>query len=227
MSETIVVVILWLLFGGSHIVLCAISVRRAMERRLGEGFKGLYGLISIVSIVALFWYYFTHRHAGAQLWGPTLPTRLLADGLMLLALLLLGGGVVSPPPGSLANKRGSMRAQGLIRITRHPVSSAFFLFGLAHCIVLGRGSDLAFFGGWCVFTLLATWHQDARKSKQVSGYDRLRRETSFLPFFAVLLGQQRLNRALNELSWIGVLIGLVVFVLLSIFHKTFFGGTVL
>jgi uncharacterized membrane protein len=223
--ETLLVVILWLLFGGTHIVLCAGPVRRPLERRLGEAFKGLYALISIATIVALFWYYLTHKHAGVQLWGPTLPTRILAALLMLLALLVLGAGFASPPPSSFASK-GPARVHGMMRITRHPVSSAFFIFGLAHCLVLGRGSDLAFFGGWCVFTLLATWHQDARKSAQVPGYSRLRDETSFLPFLAVLRGRQRVDRALKELRWIGAAIGLVLFVVLAIFHKTFFGGTV-
>lgn len=226
MSDTIIILILWLLFGGTHILLCAKPVRSALERKIGEGFKGLYALISLVTIVALFWYYFTHRHGGVDLWGPTLPTRILAAGLMLLALVVLVAGVVSPPPSSLANRGGSLRAQGMIRITRHPVSAAFFIFGLAHCIVLGRGTDLVFFGGWCVFTLLATWHQDTRKTTQVSGYGRLRNETSFLPFLGVLSGRQLLKRALNELSWIGVLIGVVLFVLLWVFHKTLFGGTV-
>jgi uncharacterized membrane protein len=226
MSDSAVIVILWLLFGGTHILLCVIPVRHALERKIGNGFKGLYALISLVSVVALFWYYFTHRHGGADLWSPTLVTRLLAAVLMLLALVILGMGVVSPAPSSMSNKGGSLRAQGLIRITRHPVAAAFFLFGLAHCLVLGRGTDLVFFGGWCIFTLLATWHQDARKTSQVSGYGRLRNETSFLPFLAGLSGKQLLKRALNELSWIGVLIGVVVFVLLAVFHKTIFGGTV-
>jgi uncharacterized membrane protein len=226
MSDTLVIVLLWVLFGGSHILLAAEGVKRALIRRLGEGPpKGIYALVSLVSLVALFWYYFTHKHAGADLWGPTLPTRIIAAALMAVALLVFGAGLLSPPPSS-ASHRGSAAARGLTRITRHPVSATFFLLGLAHVLVLGKGSDLAFFGGWCIWTLLATRHQDARKSRQDAGYARMRRETSFIPFFAVLRGRQRLDRAFNELRWLGVLIGAVLYVLLAIFHGTFFGGSI-
>ena len=225
MTETVVIIVWWVAFCGSHILLSADAVRPRLARALGEKpFMALYSLVSLATFVPLLWTYLGARHLGPQLWYQPPGSKLAATAIMALAFALLGLALLSPAPSSLIHHRSRpARAAGVTRVTRHPLSAAFFLMGLAHCLVMGFASDLAFFGGLCLFAVLTTWHQDARKMDQIADYDRFQAETSFLPFLAMALGRQPVIAALGELRWAGVILGAVVFVGLFLGHGWMFG----
>jgi uncharacterized membrane protein len=231
MTESAVLLFLWVLFGGTHLVLSSAKVRPLLIGRLGLGpFLGLYSLVAFATLIPLCWYYGLHKHTGPQLWkifGGAylyLPVRDLQLALMGFAFVLLVAGLVSRPPSGMIVS-GPPQAYGITRITRHPTFAAISLFGLSHCLVNGSLSDVIFFGGFAVFPWVGAWHQDTRKVVEVPGYAQFKEVTSFIPFAAILRKQQPLN--LYEFRWLVVLIALVIFYLVRAYHPYLFGGVLM
>lgn len=228
MGAAFVVLFWWLLFGGTHIVLSSSAVRPKLIAQLGERpFLGVYSLVALATFIPLVVAYAHRKHAGPPLWrtfGPYLLARDLNLILMALAFVLLVCGLVSRPPSAMMAS-GTPKPHGITRITRHPVFAAFFLFGIAHCLVNGYLSDLIFFGGFAVFAWLGARHQDLRKVIDVPGYVEFHNTTSFLPFAAILNGQQQLN--LRELRWPIVLLALIIFYVVRAHHPQLFGGVLM
>ncbi|HKA55081.1 MAG TPA: NnrU family protein [Candidatus Binatia bacterium] len=231
MKEAFVLLLWWVLFAGTHVVLSSSLVRPKLIAAVGERpFLGLYSLVAFATLIPLCWSYARHKHADPLLWrtfgGPAL--YLLARDLnlilMALAFVLLVHGLVSRPPSAMMTS-GTPTACGITRITRHPTFAAIFLFGVAHCLVNGSLSDLIFFGGFAVFSWLGARHQDTRKVAAIPGYAEFQDATSFLPFAAVMQGKQPLS--LGELRWQVTLLALVLFYLVRAYHPSLFGGVLM
>lgn len=228
MQASFILLLWWVLFGGTHIVLSSARFRPKLVAQLGERpFLGLYSLVAFATLIPLFVFYFRHKHAGPQLWttlGPHLLARDVNLLFMALAFVLLISGLVSRPPSAMMTS-GTPTPYGITRITRHPTFAAFFLFGLAHCLVNGTIGDLIFFGGFFVFARLGAWHQDTRKVVEVPGYAEFKAATSFIPFAAILSGKQPFPR--GELRWGVILLAVVVFYVVRAYHPHFFGGVLM
>lgn len=228
MKESVVLLLLWVLFDGSHTLLSSSRVRPKLVAALGErGFWGVYSVIAVTTFVPLCVYYGLHKHAGPQLWVTLFPYMLARDMnilFMLLSFGLFAGGLLARPPSSLLAS-GTPQAYGVTRITRHPVFASFFLLGLAHFLMNGVLSDVVFFGGLVVYAWLGAWHQDVRKSADIPGYEEFRLSTSFLPFGAIVSRRQPVP--FGELRWGMIVIGLIAFYLVRAFHPSIFGGVLM
>jgi uncharacterized membrane protein len=217
---------LWVAFAGMHVWLSSSGLRPRLVDGLGaQPFQGLYSLVALATFVPLVGFFMTHKHAGPLLWttlGPAVVARGASQVLMGLALVLL---VASLLPGGAApsamQARGPARAQGVTRVTRHPMLAAFGLFGVAHLLVNGSLGDVIFFGGFPLFTRVGGHHQDGRKAHEVRGYDELIATTSILPFGAIAAGRQRL--VARELPLAAIAIGLALTVVLRTYHGALFG----
>jgi len=115
------------------------------------------------------------------------------------------------------------RAQGIQRITRHPQNFAFGLFGLAHMLATPSAGGWMFFGGFIVFGILSSMHQDRRllaagpaTAKQFLG------DTSAVSFAAILKRNQRL--APGEYHPPALAAAVVLFILIRLLHPMLFGG---
>lgn len=217
----------WLLFGGTHILGSALPVRRPLIRALGlQGFKGVYSLVSLATFIPLVWVYFKSQSAGEALFVPIPGAIWVSQVLMFIALVVLVQGYTTPSPiGTQAEMTGEYSSDvlGIQRVTRHPAGWGYALFGMAHCLVLPWTGDLLFFGGWIVFSLASTLHQDARSRKEgPAELQRFQDQTSWLPFGAILSGRQKL--ALGELNRVPLIVSVVTFVVLRLFHGRIFGG---
>lgn len=220
--EPVIVLFWWVLFGGSHLVFSSQKIRPKLIQRLGEWpFRGVYSLIAFVTLVPLIVYFFRHKHTEPIFWSSHIVTHDLTVILMAFAFVLLTMGLTARPPSAMVGG-GKPEAYGVTRITRHPTFAAFFIFGLAHCLVNGSLGDLVFFGGFAAFAWIGAWHQDTRKVVEVPGYAEFKAATSFLPFGAIVKKQQPL--ALEEMNWIAGTVGLVFFYVLRIYHSSWFGG---
>jgi len=219
MSPTIRIILLWLGFAGSHLLLSSLPVRRSLIARIGEGpFRGLYSLVAFAFFVPLVGTYFGHKHAGPWLWTVPLGTGLrwaLYAG-MGLAFVLVIAALVRPSPAAVVP--GSPNPRGAQRITRHPLLMGLGLFGLLHMLPNGSTADVAFFGGFPLFALIGAVHQDRRKLVTEPAFRRFYDETHFFPFTggAVLRGFRELLPAAG--------VGIVLTAVVRYFHGSWFGG---
>jgi uncharacterized membrane protein len=222
----ILIIAFSVLFPASHILMSHGSIRaRLIESLRGEWpFRGVYSLVSFLTLgpaIAIWW---GHRQLGPELWDlPFWIERAVALPLMLLALVLLSLMLAAPSPAGLMP--GAPLARGVLRVTRHPMNIAFACFGLAHLVANGYLGDLFFFGQFVVVGLLGSYHQDSRKLKEKGeAYQEFVRQTSVIPFAAILRGKTRLEA--EELGFPLFLIGVAAFVLLVVFHGRLFGVAV-
>lgn len=228
MKDALLVLFGWIAFGGTHIFLSHGRIRQGLLGRLGErGYSGLYSLVALATFYFLATAYFGHRHAGPELWDLRfyLPAVRLVEGLVYVAFFFMGAGLLAPSPLSMIGRAG-YGPRGLMRITRHPFTMGSALLGVAHCIVNGFPSDLAFFGGLAAFSIAGAFHQDARKRRaakpeQISFFE----QTSVIPFAAVMSGRQKLK--LREIPWIQGLTGVAGAIVIRMYHDNWWGIPVL
>ena len=215
----------WLAFGATHTLFSSRTLRPRLVSALGTGaFLGLYSLISFATFVPLVRAYLTNRHAGPFV----LPLVNLPGAQQLAMLIALAsftcaiGGLVQPSALSVTGG-GVVRAQGLGRVTRHPLFMSLGVWAAAHLLVNGFASDVAFFGGFVLYTVIGCAHQDARKrateGERLAAYFA---ETSLVPFAAIAQGRNRL--VASELPWLALALGAVISVVLYLLHPMMFGS---
>ena len=218
MSVELKLLLWWIAFGGTHMVGSSLAVRTRLIRALGlPGFKAVYSLVAFATFIPLVLTAWKHP--------PSWLAR-VTEVLMFVALLLLPLAEASPNPATTAAEltgRSTSRARGIHRITRHPLNTAFGLFGLAHLPVSPTVGDWIFWGGWVVYAVASAVHQDARI--RAAGTDDARAflaDTSAIPFAAIAGGRQHL--AWRELNPVAIAIGIVLFAVLRWFHPVWIGG---
>lgn len=213
------IVVLWLAFGGTHMLLSSTRLRPVLVSALGEaGFLAVYSGISLGTFVPLVWIYFVNKHDGSLLWAFSLgPLLLWALYLgMAVAFVLMAAALITPSPVSIgAPERVEVR--GIHRLTRHGLFMGLGLFGLLHLVSNGYASDVAFFAGFPIFAVIGSWHQDSRKRASLDGYSGFCAKTPFLPF----TGRETL-RGLRELSPIALVVGTAVTAALRWYHHLLF-----
>jgi uncharacterized membrane protein len=212
---------LWAAFAATHMGLSSQGLRPKLVARLGAlGFQGVYSLIALAIFVPMVGHYFSHKHAGPQLWHlgglPGMRSAMYAG--MGLALVLMVGGLLRPSPA--AAFPGAGEARGVQRITRHPLFMGAGLFGLLHLLVAPvNAAELAFFGGFPLFAWAGCRHQDRRKlAEGGEAFRRFHAETGFLPFTA-----PGALRGLREQP-LAVVLGIAAAVLLRTYHSAWFSG---
>jgi len=125
------------------------------------------------------------ERGGALLWAVVLSPWLrgLLYAGITAAFVLVVAGATTPSP--LAVTGGPPEPRGVQRITRHPVFMGIGLWALLHLVPNGYASDVAFFGGFVLFALLGSWHQDRRKlATAAEAFRSFHAGTAFLPFTA-------------------------------------------
>jgi uncharacterized membrane protein len=223
MGPTTTIVLLWLGFSISHMLLSSTTLRPRVVGIVGErGFQGVYSLIALAFFVPLVMVYFDHKHQGPLLW--TIPVgdvlRWVINLGMGVAFVLLMAGVMNASPASMtaAGSDGPAQPSGVHFITRHSVFMSAGLFGILHLIPNGFATDVAFFGGFPVFVLVGSIHQDRRKLEtEPERYKAFHDATPLLPFTGSQTG-----RGLRELSKLAVVIGIAVTILVRFFHMRWF-----
>jgi len=211
----------WLAFAATHMLLSARNVRASLVARLGDqGFLGIYSLVALATFVPLIIAYFSNKHSGPLLWSlHDVPGAWSAQLVLAgLAWTVVVAAVVQPSPVSM-DPRIRAEPHGLTRITRHPLFLGLALWGLSHLLLNGTTSDVVFFGGFVVYSVIGALHQDSRKRAEprLAGFYKT---TSVVPFAAIAAGKTRL--AGDELPWMGLAVGLVVAVVLYWLHPWLF-----
>ncbi len=175
MDATVQIVLLWVLFAVTHMVLSSATLRPALVRVLGDrGFLGVYSLIALLTFVWLCAVYGGHRHEGALLYAFAIPDALRFALYALqgvVAWILVVASFATPSPAALGSDAPDAAAVAPVhRITRHPLFGGVGLFGALHLPFMGFATDVAFWAGFPVFAVLGCWHQDRRKSATEDGF---------------------------------------------------------
>jgi uncharacterized membrane protein len=224
-APTLGVVLLWLLFGGSHVGLAVRPLRAALVGRLGErGFLVLYWVVAATTLTALVAFYAAHRAEGAAglALGRTAALRTLLMGVVGLGVILATFGLADYPRFPTALFAPPVREpRGIERVTRHPFFVGTALVGGAHVLLATRLVGAAFSAGFALLGVVGAWHQD-RKLLAARGapYRAYVDATSVVPFAAMLAGRQPLRA--RELSPIVAAGGLAAAVALRSVHDSLF-----
>jgi len=215
---------LWgLALAGGHLLLSSGPVRTPLVARLGaRGFQALYSVFALVVFVMLVRTWWGDRHGGDELWMlrdvPALTPLALVLGVLGFALVVASffqPSAMGMVPGA------TVGATGMARVTRHPLMMGIALWGLAHLLMNGWASDVAFYGSLTVLAVLGAFHQDARKHAADDGtLSAYFAESSVLPFAAAFTGRAQV--VASELPWIGIVVGVVVAIALYWLHPVLF-----
>ncbi|HUX38536.1 MAG TPA: NnrU family protein [Rectinemataceae bacterium] len=191
----IVLIICAALFVATHVGLSALPVKAALERNLGAGgAKGLYALVSLLTFGGMIVAYAFFGARGAALWAPLGWDNAFVWILMILAFLFIAYSVATPSPvGADMGRPVKPEARGMLRVTSHPQNMGMLCFGLAHVLVTGTVGGLALYGSFVVLPLIGSWHETAKtRRSEAPAVQVFLKETSPLPFGAILAGRNRL-----------------------------------
>jgi len=225
MMQLTLIIVFSALFLLTHLVMSHGWIREGLVTNLGTWpFRALYSVISLVTLGAAGVIWWDNRHLGPLLWElPSWAELLLALPLTLVGLVLLVLAFATPSPTGMIP--ASDEARGVLRITRHPLNTGIALWALAHVIVNGYLGDVAFFGNLLLLGTLGAWHQDVRKRRtRGESFRQLVRETSILPFVAILTRRNQL--VVRELPAPMILLAVAGWVALVVFHGRLFGSPV-
>jgi uncharacterized membrane protein len=221
MITVTIIFALWVVFALTHVVLSSNPLRPRAVRLFGERlFQGLYSLVAFAIFVPLVMVYSGNKDAGPLLWliEPNLVIDIITRVGNTIAVMLVVAGLFRPSPTGVTGTP-SRKPRGVQRITRHPLFMGVVLWALMHLLVNGFASDVVFYGGFVLFGLLGSWHQDYRQKALPDGaYAKFCEQSPFLPFTG-----GGVYKGLREIGVIPIVVGLLAAGLLRYFHAGLFG----
>jgi uncharacterized membrane protein len=227
MEPALVVALLWLFFGGTHVVLGIAPIRAPLVRRFGElGFVVLFSLVALATLGAVVTYFSAYRNAGPP--GLALATHPVARPLLIATIVV---GIALAAAGLAGYPRSAMvlfarrvhGPTGIARVTRHPFFAGTFLVMTAHAVLATRLIGAVFCAGFAALSFFGALLQDKKlRARLGEPYATVLAETSFLPFAAVIQGRQSL--ALSDLPWRAFLGGAIAALAIRLVHDRIFSA---
>jgi uncharacterized membrane protein len=228
MEPAIVIALLWLLFGGTHIGLAVRRVREPLVRAVGEyGFVGIFSLVAAATFWALIAYYATHRFTGVSGFdaGQVPVLRWVLMGVIAFGVVLIAAGLAAYPrmPVAVFGQQPIVAPRGIERITRHPFFVGMAVLGVAHALLAPHLGGAVLMGGFAVLGMAGARHQDA-KYRRMRGraYEDYAAVTSIAPFAAIVSGRQPF--VVRDLPLSAFAIGIGLSVLLRLSHASLFAN---
>jgi uncharacterized membrane protein len=180
-----------------HIIVAG-PLRSALVAKLGE--RHFFGIFSLLSIAGLVWFVVAYRVAPFVPLRPTIPALgWLVFVLVFLGFLLvvLGSGPMNPTdtrgPRMIDSK---LPVYGITRVTRHPRLCGVSLWAIAHLLVNGQLAALLMFGSLLVTTVNGMMSIDRKRRRALGAlWDQFEKQTSRLPFAAIVTGRTRFKLA--------------------------------
>lgn len=210
------------LFLGLHALLSGSPLRAHLVARTGEpAFKAGFSLAIALSLVWMGWAY---AHAPLIMtWGRATALRPVATALVLLAFVLLAASLAERNPTTLGLvPPDRVEARGTIRVTRHPGLLGLGLWGLAHFVVNGDWASHLLFGSFAFQGLIAPLNLDRKyRRRHGAAWEVFTRQTSYLPFVAILQGRNRL--VWREMPWLAMTAGVAAFGVAATLHARVIG----
>jgi uncharacterized membrane protein len=182
-------------FVGTHFLLSH-PLRAPLVRVMGEpAFLGVYSVIAFATFI---WMIVAYRSAPltALMWEVDSVLWAIVTLLMLIASVLFAGSLVGnpafPKPGASATAPGV--ARGVYAVTRHPMLWSFAIWGFAHILVYPTAKTFIVTMAIVILSLVGAALQDKKKERlQPEVWPQWERQTSFIPFAAIIAGKARLG----------------------------------
>ncbi len=210
-------------FVAAHLVLSSDPFRSRLVAKIGE--RPFIGLYSALVALPFIWMIAAYRKAPIDyLWiAPvgikhiTLTVMIVAAILAVAAISRNNPAVAGATPPKLADG-----PKGIFRITRHPLMWCVALWAITHVMATGDAASVILFGGLATLAIFGSLHSDSRKRRQYGpAWDIYARQSSNLPFLAIMQGRTRLVWA--EIGWRPVIVGFALYLTLLILHEPVIG----
>ncbi|MGA1675784.1 MAG: NnrU family protein [Pseudomonadales bacterium] len=189
-----------LLFLVTHLGVSSTPLRGVLVRRLGEGgYLGAYSLMAAITLGLMIWMY-ANLPRLPYLWLPSPTLYLVPKVIMFLSFMLIGGSFLARNPSAVgmggmleAPNAPSQLAQGVNRITRHPLQWGIALWAGSHLAANGDAVSVAFFAAFLLLALLGSALIDRKKAATLGvPWQAFAAVTSNLPFAAIVSGRNQL-----------------------------------
>jgi uncharacterized membrane protein len=217
-------------FLGIHFGVSGTRLRDALVRLVGD--KLYRGLFALASIAGLIWLIRAYSSAPyVELWGKLLALKPIAEPLVLIAAAFVAIGVSTPSPAGASGESQltrEVKVRGITRITRHPFLWGTALWAFVHFVVNGDLASSIVFGSLLVLAAGGTASIDAKRRRAYGErWEQFARQTSNIPFAAIVAGRNQLAPALREIGIVRPLIAIAVFAALFFLHGRFFGASLI
>ena len=204
-----------------HLGISGTTVRNALVARLG--LNGYMILFSVLSVGAITWLIIAYQLAPYDpTWGQLEGWKPVLLLFMLPAFVLVVAGLLTPNPTSVQSERlVSEPPRGIVRITRHPFLMGVALWSALHLVGNGDWASFLLFGALFVVAAAGTLSIDAKRRRVLgAAWDGFARQTSIIPFAAIVAGRTRF--VARDLGWRGAA-GLGAYVLMLGGHSHLIG----
>jgi uncharacterized membrane protein len=219
--------VLWavLAFVGGHFVLSAPALRDRLIAMLGaRAFAAVY---SLLMILALIWVVAAYRVAPPRIvwdfgpWINWVPLVVMPFAMMLAVLGSIARNPTAMMGEAFLDSKGAP-VRGPATITRHPFLNAAALWALSHLIANGDAASIILFGGMALLAIGGMYAIDHKRALKLGATWRaFAAQTSRLPFAAAWQGRTQVDW--KGIGWSRPALGIVLYVLLVMFHDRLFG----
>lgn len=195
MTPSIAVLVAWVAFGGTHLLLSTPEIHGQISRKLGKiGFLAVFTLSAVLTLLLLGVVQF--RYGGSGTGGFDLGhhpfLRLVLTVVSFTGATLMVAGLLDYPRSAMARLALRFRKtdadseplpepEGLFTVTRHPFFAGLALLTAAHALLAETLASFLFFSGFVILSTVGPWLQD-RKLRRRHGavYRSYANRTSFL-----------------------------------------------
>jgi uncharacterized membrane protein len=207
-----------------HLGVSSTPLRGIFLEALGDnGYLVLYSLLAIASLGTMIYAYSGIARTDI-LWHPHLIAFSVSKVLILFAFVLLVMGTMTKNPTAMKMEGAiSQEIRGILKITRHPIQWAILLYAIGHIIANGDTASIILFGTLTLVASVGMVAMDNRKkANSDENWQAFFATTSLVPFAALISGKTRL--AFEEINWLAVVVGLVLYACAYWLHDMVSGG---
>lgn len=223
MSEILILSFAALLFIVTHLGISSSPLRGMLVNASSENsYLVIYSLVSLASISWLIHLY-GNMEQSVLLWQRGAVNAAVPIIFMPVVVIFVASGLLAKNPTAMKMEAAlGEEVTGILRITRHPVQWGILLWAVAHMISCGDLASLIFFGCFAIVSGLGSWLLDRKRAlSEGEKWTPFVEKTSNVPFLAVISGRNQLKP--GEIGWVSVVVGLVLYILMFLFHGLFTG----
>ena len=146
--------------------------------------------------------------------------------LIAFAFIVIGISTPSPTSAGMESQlTRDVQVRGMTRITRHPFLWGTALWALVHFVINGDAASSILFGSLLLLAVGGTASIDAKRRRNFGErWESFARQTSNVPFAAIVAGRNQLGAALREIGVVRPLVAIAVFAAVFALHGRLFGA---